>query len=309
VVRRATRAVSSEDDDAAAAGVAARAERSEHVAGPKGQCREGTGCGGECPPIPSCIRDEKNHVIRGTVTLLERKPTFENLEIVEDGLSLDGQPPAGTADHRVPGAPIPFDRKRDFRRPAEGRVQAQAESFEEALLADVPDRVARRIGSEPQIQANHRTHRREDTNVHDAGDAALDSTLRGPGDSACSPNGILAEPGIPARGRNVGPDASIVLGDSASGPIRGTRFGSHRTELFVHAIASSSTGPSLVIHAPHAANDEQRSKAAVDPVRGGASFVLWRARRVNRRPDAAPNAVGRVGGITVGLTARISRQR
>ena len=97
-------------------------------------------------------------MIHVAVSLLQAQSPLDRLEVVEHGLSLDAEPPTRAADDGIPRSAIPADLDRDLRGPAEGRVEAGAQSLQKAPLTGIPDRVACRIIAE----ANSESHGRAD---------------------------------------------------------------------------------------------------------------------------------------------------
>ncbi len=56
-----------------------------------------------------------------SVALLERKPSFDSLEIVEGSLGFHGDSPSVPTDQRIPCPPVALDGKRDLGAPVEIR--------------------------------------------------------------------------------------------------------------------------------------------------------------------------------------------
>lgn len=101
--------------------------------------------GGQRTAIPTCVGDEQQHMFNRAVALLEGDAALNGLQVFENGLCLHRDRPADATDHGVPGSSVVLNRQRHLRPPAEGWIEPHAESFENALLPRIADRVACRI--------------------------------------------------------------------------------------------------------------------------------------------------------------------
>ena len=104
--------------------------------------------------IAASLGDEQDHVLDPAVAELQVQPTFDRLEVVENRFRLDRNCPAVAADNRIPRPKVAVDRERHLRCPSQVGVEDAAESVEQSLLADIADRVAGRIGPQPDVEAD-----------------------------------------------------------------------------------------------------------------------------------------------------------
>jgi hypothetical protein len=110
-------------------------------------------------PVPARVGDEQDGVLNLAISLLQVEPALEGLEIVEDCLGLDGNPPTQTVDDHVPGSKVALKRERNLVPRSEARVEDLPQSIEEPLLADIPNGVSGWIRAHHQIEPDRRTPR------------------------------------------------------------------------------------------------------------------------------------------------------
>ena len=113
------------------------------------RCREGKA-------VSRGVSDEQDHDVDPAVALLPVQPAFERLEVVEDCLRLDGNPPSSAFDEQVPRSQVAPNRQRDLGRARKARVDARSKAIEQSLLTGVADRIAPRIAAYDQIEPNRR---------------------------------------------------------------------------------------------------------------------------------------------------------
>jgi hypothetical protein len=156
------------------------------------------------------------------------KPTLECLEIVENRLCLDGDPPPSTHDELVPRSQITVVRQRDLRPARETGMDIRPKAIEQSLLAGVADRIACRIGSQDEIQPDCRTPGADVLN----GDVIGRTTFK-------------SEQLLVGRARGRGNDAQAQAGTNAGR----SRFATERLEGFVSSTSATIGRPLPRAHA------------------------------------------------------------
>ena len=89
-----------------------------------------------------------------SIALLQRQAPLECLDVIEDGLGLDGSSPPVTPDDGVPGTKVTGDREPDLGSPRQVRMDVRSEALQQAKLAGVTDRVAARKGTKREVEAD-----------------------------------------------------------------------------------------------------------------------------------------------------------
>jgi hypothetical protein len=240
-------------------------------------------------------------VIHAAVAALQGKAPFQGLDVVKCGFRVDGEAPIGPADRRVPGAEVAIDRQRYLGGPSQARMYSRLQSFEESGLSSVTDRIASRVGPKPQVQPDGCRDRRKGPDVNGPGQAALDPTFRRARDAAGGANRVLTQAGIASRRGDIGTNPPIVLGDPTTRSIRDSGLGSHGPAVCCEPLCRRLAGPSIVIHAASAANDEHRPDIGTEDVDFARSHAVCRTGRFKWRPEVAPAAVCRARRRTGGL--------
>jgi hypothetical protein len=177
--------------------------------------------------IPPRVGHEEQDAVDVAVPFLQRDPPFDRLDVLEDGLRFHTQPPPSTADERVPCSWIAFCREGNLGSPPEVRVEPQAESLDQALLARIPDRFAGGVCAQAELEADGRRHRRQHAKVRIADVSALDPAGGGTGDVARCPDEVETQPGSAAACSELEPDAVQILLDPPSGPLHGSSTDGH----------------------------------------------------------------------------------
>jgi hypothetical protein len=114
-------------------------------------------------------------VIDPSVTQLPGQPPFERLNVGDDRLGFDHQPPARTTDQGIPRAEVTLDRQRDLGPPLEARLQVASQPLEEPRLPGIPDRVAGGVRAEPDFEPHHGSKGADVANPDCVESAALES--------------------------------------------------------------------------------------------------------------------------------------
>jgi hypothetical protein len=140
-------------DNSAAVWFPGSAESIEHFPGSERIFPEGVRGSSEGGSISSRIGDEQDDAIERSVAALQREAAFERLNVVDDGFSFDGHPPAATLDDGVPRAAVAVDRERHLESESQLAVKSDAKPVEEARVASVADRIATRIGLDGQLES------------------------------------------------------------------------------------------------------------------------------------------------------------
>ena len=77
---------------------------------------------------------------------------FERLEIVENGLGFDRDPPPWTLDEQVPRSEITRNRQRDLGSARETWVDVRPEPIHQPLLAGIAERISGRKSAQDEIE-------------------------------------------------------------------------------------------------------------------------------------------------------------
>ncbi len=96
----------------------------------------------------------------GVVAQFQGEAPLEGLAVGDPGFRLDPCSPRfrlESADLGVPGPEISGDWQWRLRPPAKRWVEPRAKPFEERELRSIPDRITRRVGTDGQVQPDHRT--------------------------------------------------------------------------------------------------------------------------------------------------------
>lgn len=143
-----------------------------------------TGCVG--------YRDDEDHAIHTAVADLQREPTLERLDVVEDGLGLGRAAPIFTPDDGVPGPEIGPDRQRDLGSHHQAGVKSSPKAIQHSLLPGVADRVASWVGVQADVASDGRPDR---SKLEDRGPspAIQDPRHRPARHPACATHGLVAE--------------------------------------------------------------------------------------------------------------------
>lgn len=232
-------------------------------------------------------------MIHVAITPLESEPPFQRLEIVQDGLTFDADPPRRATDHRIPRSQIAGNRERDLRAPAKRRMKSRPQSFKQPGLSSVTDRIASRVGPKPQVQRDGCRDRCKGPDIHGPGQAALDPTFRRARNAAGGANRVLTQARIASRRGDIGTNPPIILDDPTKRSIGDSGLGSHGPAVCCEPLCRRLAGPSIAIHASSAANDEHPPHPGTDGVDFARSHPVWRTGRVKRRSEVAPAAVCR----------------
>jgi hypothetical protein len=151
----------SEDDDAAGSRIASSRERRHDLARPEQwqmidpatERRKGQAIGAR-------VGNEEDDVSVGIVAQLQGEASLERLSIGDVRLGFDACSPSARPlahDLRIPRPQVALDRQRHLGSPAERRVEAYPETFEERQLRPIPNRIAGRIGADREVEADHGT--------------------------------------------------------------------------------------------------------------------------------------------------------
>ena len=156
-----TNSETSQQDDRRATGVSSIAKRAEHTERVSIEARERGGSGAQGASVPAGIGDEQDHAVLTAITQLQPKPSLDRLDVVDDRFRLGRPPPRLSSEHRIPRPEVAGDRKRHFVGDRDGSVEPNAKSMEKPLLTGVPDRVARKMCLQANIEADRRADRGE----------------------------------------------------------------------------------------------------------------------------------------------------
>jgi hypothetical protein len=222
----------SEDRDGVAARVDAASEGTEGVPLRERQVVERAVGGRQRASIASRVRDEEDHAVLVTVTLLERQTPLERLQIVEHRLGLDRDPPAEPADQGVARSEIALDRERDLRRPAEARMEANPKPLEKPDLSGVAHRVAGRVGPEPNVHADNRTDGSKVRMAQAAGAPMLELPELDVVDARRRSDDTQAQPRPDATAAKVGSERPKIVGCPSPASIRRAFASGHRLMMF-----------------------------------------------------------------------------
>lgn len=83
------------------------------------------------------IRDEQDHVLHLTVTLLQRDPSLEGLDIAQSGLRFDRPTPSRPANHGIPRPKVWRSGYRHLGPPRKRRMDSPAQTLEQCKLRGV----------------------------------------------------------------------------------------------------------------------------------------------------------------------------
>ncbi len=162
-------------------------------------------------------------MIGSTVALLQAEPPLERLNILDHGLGLDGKLPSGPRDQ---GVPIPLDWQGHFGSPSQRRVDHSPQPFQQSRLTGIPDRIADRVGTEPDLAPDRRTQAGE---LRQGGlsRSCLGARYGGTRHPAGTPQCGTADSRLATSPGDLGPDASVVLRGNSARPGDGSATGRH----------------------------------------------------------------------------------
>lgn len=221
-------------------------------------------------------------MINTTVSTFERDTALQRLGVVDHGFRFHSGTPTSRARHRIPGTRVAGYWKRDFRVPAEGRMEANAKTVEQSRLARIPNGIA--LGEWPR--GNNETNGSCQEDQRAQGDVWCASSLNpadcGVGDPGRSFKGPLAQSRSDPSSPELATEGDERLIGSAFGPI---------------------VSPLACCHGCQSWPATLRSHLALAFPRG-----IGR-RRVSRGPSRAPNVEGRSRTMVVPPSLRSLRRR
>jgi hypothetical protein len=180
-------------------------------------------------PVPTGIGHQQDDLVHSAVPLLPVQSPFQGLEVVENGLGLDGNPPAAALDQQVPRSEVAPDRQRNLGPALETCMQVRDQAIHESLLARVTDGIAGWIGAEDEIKPDRSTPGANVLERHVVDGASLEPQQLLMGRAGCFGHGSQAESGADPRRTDLAPDDAEGRVSAASAAVRGPLPGTHRT--------------------------------------------------------------------------------
>jgi hypothetical protein len=198
-------------------------------------------------------------VIGTGVALLAGEAPLERLNVIDHRLGLDGQIPVRRADHRVPRAQVPLDGQRHLGAPSKAGVDSKPKPRDQALLPDIPDRIAGRIRAQTDVESYRSADGRvlPELRWTSAADGPRDGRS---GQAASSTHVRNAQAGAASSSIELHPQPRLIVCRCSSGPGHGSTTRGHIDMLPV------TTSPS-VIRASRARYDNWRRPGPGDGTR------------------------------------------
>lgn len=190
----------SEDDDRAVVGRLAAGQCCER---PRAAQREGSdqvrARQSQHMAVVPGAGDEKDRPRTAVVAPLERLSPRERLNVVESRLRVEGQPPTGSRNHRVPRASIAGQANWHLGAPCDAEREECPEPREERDLSLVPDGVSSREDTERKVETEYGGDDGKPLERDTGRGATLDSTDLRDRDAGCLGHRALREAGREAR--------------------------------------------------------------------------------------------------------------
>ena len=156
------------------------------------------------PSVAGGVRDGHDQDIDGAISELERKSTFQRLNVVDACLGLTSGSPTVEADDGVPCSAITRDRRSGPPCPASVRRQLRAEPFEQPKLRGISSRVSIRVHTDGEAQTDH-LRRPARLVERQLADASLDPAPLRVRHSGAPAGGRLAQPALSRARRSSAP--------------------------------------------------------------------------------------------------------
>src|SRR5207249_2464266 len=130
--------------------------------------------------------------------------------------------PGLAPDDCIPGSKVTRPRERNLNMPTEAGVEAHSESLKKPVLPRVPERVARRVEPQGQLEPDDRRNPAQRLDRRSAQHSALDPAQLGVRNPSSGGNSALTQPGRTSCLRKLTPSPQNKL-STRSDPLLGSR--------------------------------------------------------------------------------------
>lgn len=175
-------------------------------------------------------------MIHAAVPQLPGQPPLERLDVGDDRLGFDHEPPIRTADPGIPGTQVPLDRQWHLGPPPQSRTQVAPQPLEQPRLSGVPNWVPGWESVQAQVEPDRRRDACLELEVSDPSVGVEDPPDRRGIDAAGTADIPIAQPAASPGGIDVFEHPLLVRRHPTSCPGDASVPNAHRREVSQRAV-------------------------------------------------------------------------